>query len=122
MSIRHFEAQLLDPQAQRPSHLNHFTVTFRFQILTTVQVHLALCLGPWFIALNLEYAYYHIPIILKYWHFLTMQVGETVLQFTVLSLGQNIVPLVFKNMMKPMTLAISYLDIKILMYLNDRLV
>lgn len=58
----------------------------------------------------------------KYWLFVAVQVGETVLQSPVFPFGLNIVPQVFTKMLKPVGRALFHLGIKILMHLNDWLI
>lgn len=74
------------------SHPNCIIELFQFQIVIITQVHLPVRLGAWFFTLELENAYWHIPINQRYRHFLVVEVGDTVLQFTILPFSLNIMP------------------------------
>lgn len=76
------------------SHLNRFADPIWFQMLI-----LALHPGTWFMALDLENAYWHITTAPRCHCFLAIQLGPTVLQFTEFPFHLNITPQVFTRMM-----------------------
>lgn len=77
------------------SHLNHFIAPYWFHMLTVAQVHLCCHLGAWFMTLNLEKAHWCVPITPRYRCFLSIQVRETFLSFSV-----TLAPWVFTKVIK----------------------
>ena len=61
------------------SRLNKFIKAHSFRMLTVRQVRLALKLGWWIASIDLQDAYWHVPIALRYRKFLAVQLGQTVL-------------------------------------------
>lgn len=57
------------------SRLKLFICACKFKMLTVQHVHLALCYWTWFMAVDLERAYWHVPIHPQFRRFLAVQVG-----------------------------------------------
>lgn len=96
-------------------------------MLTIAYVHLVLCLGSWFVVLDLENSYStntfpNQSINPRYHPFLADQLGRTSLWFMVLPNDLNIAPWVFMKMMKPVMQALAHWGIKVLMYLDSWLI
>lgn len=85
------------------------------------QVHLALPLGSWFVALDLENEYWHIPIVPRFQLFLAAQLGSMILQSAILLFGLYTVRVLIK-MTKSITKTLSHLHAKILAYLDNWLI
>ena len=66
-------------------------------MLTLAQVLAALDLGDWMIALDLQDAHFHIPILKRHRRYLEFPVGQEHIQFTVLPFGITSAPLVFRG-------------------------
>lgn len=65
-------------------------------------VCLALCLGSWFMVLDLANVNWHVPFDPRYCHFVTVQLGKIILQFMVLLFDLNTAPCIFIKMTKPL--------------------
>lgn len=83
-----------------PQHMNCFVLTQRFRMLTVSLVQLALRRVSWFTAVDLESAYWQIPIHPRFCMFLAVQVGHDTFQFKVLTFSLNIAPRVLMKLMK----------------------
>lgn len=101
------------------SRLNQLISPYRFWMLIVTQVHLALSPGVWLTTLDLENAYWHIPIAKRFRKFLAVQVLYQTLQFTVLLFGLNLAPRVFTKMMLRVSTELSRRYVNSLMYLDD---
>ncbi|KAJ1153893.1 hypothetical protein NDU88_006651 [Pleurodeles waltl] len=80
-------------------NLNYFLKKEKFKMLTLAQVLSALYPEDWMVALELQEAYFHIPILPAHRRYLRFVVGHKHFQFTVLPFGLTSAPRVFTKVM-----------------------
>lgn len=65
---------------------------------------------------------WHIPIVPRFCLFLAVQLGRTIVHFTVFPFSLNIAPKISTKMTKLVAQAHSHLDVEIILYLDDWLI
>ncbi|XP_075325338.1 uncharacterized protein LOC142383616 [Odontesthes bonariensis] len=103
-------------------NLNRFLKVLRFHMLTTAEVLRTVSRGEWFTSIDLEDAYFHVPVAPHHRQFLRFAFQGRHFQFRVLPFGLSLSPRVFTRCV---TAALSHLQsrgMKILPYLDDWLV
>ena len=68
-------------------------------MLTLAQVLSALDPGDWMVALDLQDAYFHIPVLQSHRHYLRFKVGQEHFPFAMFPLGLTSAPRVFTKVM-----------------------
>ena len=101
------------------SALNKFLKPLHFKMVTVAQVRSALRKGDWLASLDLQDAYWHVPINRRFRRFLAFQVGAETYQFTRLPFGLSLAPRVFTRLAKVVGARLAGLGIPTLMYLDD---
>ncbi|KAJ1198544.1 hypothetical protein NDU88_002383 [Pleurodeles waltl] len=99
--------------------LNYFLKKEKFKMLTLAQVLSALDPEDWMVVLNLQYAYFHIPILPAHSRYLRFVVGHEHFQFTVLPFGLTSDLRVFTKVMAVVAAHLRRLGVSILPYLDD---
>ncbi|XP_075325299.1 uncharacterized protein LOC142383412 [Odontesthes bonariensis] len=103
-------------------NLSRFLKVLRFHMLTTAEVLRTVSRGEWFTSIDLEDAYFHVPVAPHHRQFLRFAFQGRHFQFRVLPFGLSLSPRVFTRCV---TAALSHLQsrgMKILPYLDDWLV
>ena len=88
-------------------------------MLTLGQVQSALYTADWMVALDLQDAYFHIPVLQSHRCYLRFQVGLEHFQFSMLSFGLTSAPRVFSNVMVVVAAHLRRFGIPVFPYLND---
>ena len=88
-------------------------------MLTLAQVLAALDLGDWMVALDLQDAYFHIPILKRHQRYLQFTVGQEHFQFAFLPFGLTSAPWVFTKVMAVVAAYLHRLGIPVYPYLDD---
>ena len=101
------------------SRLNRFIMCCHFRMLSVAQVRLALRPGAWMVSLDLESAYWHVPVHPRFRRYLAVRVDDLVLQSTVMPFGLNIAPRVFTKLTKVVASLLARHGVSSLMYLDD---
>ena len=104
------------------SSLNKFLKPQHFKMVTVAQVRATLSKGDWLASLDLQDAYWHVPIHARYRRFLAFQVGSETFQFTRLPFGLSLAPRVFTKLSKVVSTVLAKMGVTTLMYLDDWLV
>ncbi|KAJ1198715.1 hypothetical protein NDU88_002554 [Pleurodeles waltl] len=99
--------------------VNLFLKKEKFKMLTLVQVLSALDQGDWMVALDLQDAYFHIPILPSHRRYLRFKVGHEHFQFTVLPFGLTSAPRVFTKVMAVVAAHLRRSGISVFPYLDD---
>ncbi|KAJ1202912.1 hypothetical protein NDU88_006707 [Pleurodeles waltl] len=99
--------------------VNLFLKKEKFKMLTLAQVLSALDQGDWMVALDLQDAYFHIPILPSHRHYLRFKVGHEHFQFTVLPFGLTSAPRVFTKVMAVVAAHLHRSGISVFPYLDD---
>ena len=101
------------------SYLNKFIPCHRFKMLTISHVRSSLLPQAWFTSLDLQSAYWHVPIHRRFRPYLAFQANEDVFQFRVLPFGLNIAPRVFTKLTRVVAARLVDEGVNVLMYLDD---
>ena len=88
-------------------------------MLTLAQVLSALDPGDWMVALDLQYAYIHIPILQAHRHYMVFTVGQEHFQFAVLLFGLISAPRVFTNVILVVAAHLRRSGVPVFPYLSD---
>ncbi|XP_078497067.1 uncharacterized protein LOC144753171 [Lissotriton helveticus] len=88
-------------------------------MLTLAQVLAALNPGDWMVALDLQDAYFHIPVLPAHRRYLRFMVGHEHFQFTVLPFGLTSAPRVFTKVMAVVAAHLRRLGVSVFPYLDD---
>ena len=88
-------------------------------MLSVSQVRLALRPGDWLVSLDLESAYWHVPVHPRFGRFLAVQVGARVLQFSVMPFGLYIAPWVFPKLPRGVAAGLTRAGVASLMFLDN---
>ncbi|KAJ1209615.1 hypothetical protein NDU88_004989 [Pleurodeles waltl] len=102
--------------------LNWFLKREKFQMLTLAQVLLALNKGDWMVSVDLQDAYFHIPILKSHRKYLRFVVGSQHYQFAVLPFGLTSAPRVFTKVMSVVAAHLRRKGIPVFSYLDDWLI
>ncbi|KAJ1208810.1 hypothetical protein NDU88_004193 [Pleurodeles waltl] len=99
--------------------LNYFLKKEKFKMITLAQVLSALDPGDWMVALDLQDAYFYIPILHAHRLYLRFVVGHEHFQFTVLPFGLTSAPQVFTKVMAVVAAHLCRLGVSVIPYLDD---
>ncbi|KAJ1109751.1 hypothetical protein NDU88_007110 [Pleurodeles waltl] len=99
--------------------LNWFLKQEKFKMLTLAQVLLALNDGDWMVSVDLQDAYFHIPILKSHRKYLRFVVGSQHYQFAVLPFGLTSAPQVFTKVMSVVAAELRRKGIAVFPYLDD---
>ncbi|KAJ1180645.1 hypothetical protein NDU88_005865 [Pleurodeles waltl] len=102
--------------------LNWFLNQEKFKMLTLAQVLLALNKEDWMVSVDLQDAYFHIPILKSHRKYLRFVVGSQHYQFAVLPFGITSAPRVFTKVMSVVTAELRRKGIAVFPYLDDWLI
>ena len=104
------------------SNLNHHFPPYRFK-MTTISTVKETLRPHWYLAsLDLEDAYWHVPIRRAFRPYQAFSSGRQIYQFRVLPFGRNIAPRVFTKILRPVHACLASKGVNILLYLGDGLV
>lgn len=101
------------------SALNKFLTPLRFKMVSVAQVRSVLREGVWLASLDLQDAYWHVPIHPRFRRFLAFQVGRETYQFTRLPFGLSLAPRVFTKLVRVVGARLTAAGVSTLMYLDD---
>lgn len=104
------------------SALNKFLKPLRFKMVSVAQVRSVLREGVWLASLDLQDAYWHVPIHPRYRRYLAFQVGRDTYQFTRLPFGLSLAPRVFTKLVRVVGARLAEAGVSTLMYLDDWLI
>ncbi|XP_076052207.1 uncharacterized protein LOC143031779 [Oratosquilla oratoria] len=104
------------------SALNKFLKPQHFKMVTVAQVRATLSKEDWLASLDLQDAYWHVPIHTRFRRFLAFQVGTETYQFTRLPFGLSLAPRIFTKLSKIVTSVLADQGVATLVYLDDWLV
>ena len=99
--------------------LNMFLKVLPFKMLNTQQILTSVERGEWFTSLELQDAYFHVPIHRDHRPFLRFAFEGQVYQFKVLPFGLSLSPRVFTRMVAAALSPLQSLGLKILPYLGS---
>ncbi|KAJ1131499.1 hypothetical protein NDU88_009835 [Pleurodeles waltl] len=102
--------------------LNWFLKQEKFKMLTLAQVLLALNKEDWMVSVDLQDAYFHIPILKSHRKYLQFMVGSQHYQFAVLPFGLTSAPRVFTKVMSVVAAELRRKGIAVFPYLDDWLI
>ncbi|KAJ1116790.1 hypothetical protein NDU88_004996 [Pleurodeles waltl] len=102
--------------------LNWFLKQEKFKMLTLAQVLLALNKEDWMVSVDLQDAYFHIPILKSHRKYLRFVVGSQHYQFAVLPFGLTSAPRVFTKVMSVVAAELRRKGIAVFPYLDDWLI
>ncbi|KAJ1085596.1 hypothetical protein NDU88_005726 [Pleurodeles waltl] len=102
--------------------LNWFLKQEKFKMLTLAQVLLALNKEDWMVSVDLQDAYFHIPILKSHRKYLRFVVGSQHYQFAVLPFGLTSAPRVFTKVMSVVAAELKRKGIAVFPYLDDWLI
>jgi len=102
--------------------LNKLIINHHFQMESARSIQLALTQGEWCCRLDLQDAYFHIPINQNYKKYLRFSVNKQTYQFKALPFGLIVAPKVFTAVMKEVVTLLRKKGIMIHMYLDDWLI
>ena len=102
--------------------LNRFLKIMPFHMLTTADVLQSVTHGEWFTSVDLQDAYFHVPIAPQHRQFLRFAYQGRRWQFRVLPFGLSLSPRVFTRCMAAALAPLQAQGIKILPYLDDWLI
>ncbi|XP_075336649.1 uncharacterized protein LOC142397191 [Odontesthes bonariensis] len=103
-------------------NLNRFLRVLRFHMLTTAEVLRTVSRGEWFTSIDLEDAYFHVPVAPHHRQFLRFAFQGRHFQFRVLPFGLSLSPRVFTRCVTAALSRLQSRGMKILPYLDDWLV
>ena len=101
------------------SRLNEFIVLPRFQLLQLKDVLSMIRPGDWMASIDLEKAYWHVPMAPEARRFLQFRVGDCGFCFNVLPFGLSTAPYWFTRILKPLVASLCAEGIKLAVYLDD---
>ncbi|KAJ1209891.1 hypothetical protein NDU88_005263 [Pleurodeles waltl] len=107
------------PVVGRGCYSRYFLIPKKDKMLTLAQVLCALDPGDWMVALDLQDAYFHIPILPAHRCYLRFVVGHYHFQFTVLPVGRTSAPRVFTKVMAVVAAHLCRLGVSVFPYLDD---
>ncbi|KAJ1095605.1 hypothetical protein NDU88_000764 [Pleurodeles waltl] len=102
--------------------LNWFLKQEKFKMLTLAQVLWALNKEDWMVSVDLQDAYFHIPILKSHRKYLRFMVGSPHYQFAVLPFGLTSAPRVFTKVMSVVAAELRRKGIAVFPYLDDWLI
>ncbi|XP_068583377.1 LOW QUALITY PROTEIN: uncharacterized protein [Cebidichthys violaceus] len=102
--------------------LNKFLKVLPFHMLSTADVLRAVSRGEWFTSVDLKDAYFHVPIVPHHRQFLRFAFQGRHFQFRVLPFGLSLSPRVFTRCVAAALSPLQSQGMKILPYLDDRLI
>ncbi|KAJ1110108.1 hypothetical protein NDU88_007463 [Pleurodeles waltl] len=102
--------------------LNWFLKQEKFKMLTLSQVLLALNEGDWMVYVDLQDAYFHIPVLKSHRKYLRFLVGSQHYQVAVLPFGLTSAPVVFTKVMAVVAAELRRRGIAVFPYLDDWLI
>ncbi|KAJ1098777.1 hypothetical protein NDU88_003884 [Pleurodeles waltl] len=102
--------------------LNWFLKQEKFKMLTLAKVLLALNKGDWMVSVDLQDAYFHIPILKSHKKYLRFVVVSQHYQFAVLPFDLTSAPRVFTKVMSVVAAELRKRGIAVLPYLDDWLI
>ncbi|XP_076030869.1 uncharacterized protein LOC143019053 [Oratosquilla oratoria] len=91
-------------------------------MVSVAQVRSVLREGDWLASLDLQDAYWHVPIHPRFRRFLAFQVGRETYQFTRLPFGLSLAPRVFTKLARVVGARLAEAGVSTLMYLDDWLI
>ena len=101
------------------SSLNTFILRTKFRMETSASVMSAIREGDWMLSLDLQDAYFQVPVHPTSRKFLRFVWEDQPLQFTVLCFGLSTAPQVFTRVMAPISAILHQRGIRLLRYLDD---
>ena len=104
------------------SHLNKFLIVHTFRMETPESIRASLGQGEWVTSVDLQDAYFHIPIHPQSQKYLRFAHRGQVYQFVALPFGLATAPSVFTQLAKEVKLMALSRDIRIHVYLDDWLI
>ena len=104
------------------SHLNHFLDIRTFKMETPESIRASLQIGEWVTSIDLQDAYFHIPIHCLYQKYLRFTHKGRVYQFRALPFGLATAPLIFTMVAKEVKLMALARGIRLHAYLDDWLI
>lgn len=102
--------------------LNWYLKQEKFKMLTLAQVLLALQEEDWMVSIDLQDAYFHIPILKSHRKYLRFMVGSQHYQFAVLPVGLTTALRVFTKVMAVVAAHLRRSGIPVVPYLDDWLI
>ncbi|KAJ1135528.1 hypothetical protein NDU88_001967 [Pleurodeles waltl] len=102
--------------------LNLFLKQEKFKMLTLAQVLLMLNEGDWMVSVDLQDAYFHVPIVKSHRKYLRFVVGSQHYQFAVLPFGLTSAPRVFTKVMAVVAAHLRKREVAVFPYLDDWLI
>ncbi len=102
--------------------LNHALMKRSFRMITLKQILSQICLGDWFMSLDLKDAYFHIQIAPHHRRFLRFVFEGAAYQYKVLPFGLSLAPRTFTRCMDVALSPLRQMGIRILNYLDDWLI
>ena len=102
--------------------LNRFVRLSRFRMETSASVLQSLRPGDWMVSLDLQDAYFPVPVHPNSRRFLRFCVGAEVFNFKALCFGLSLAPQVFTRVMAPVSSIMHRYGFRILRYLDDWLI
>ncbi|MGL5405231.1 MAG: reverse transcriptase domain-containing protein, partial [Propionibacteriaceae bacterium] len=104
------------------SALNFFVEKKKFTMETPSSVLAALRPGDWMVSLDLQDAYFHVPIHPSSRKFLRFMMGGKIFQFRALCFGLSTAPQVFTGILRNVAQWLHLKGVRISMYLDDWLI
>ena len=104
------------------SHLNTFLDVQKFKMETPESIRSSLCQGEWVTSIDLQDAYFHVPIHPLHYKYLRFAHRGKVYQFVALPFGLATAPSVFTLLAKEVKLMALNRGIRVHMYLDDWLI
>ena len=104
------------------SRLNKFVKKTKFSMETAQTVQRAIRRGDWMISLDMEDAYFHIPIHQQSRKYLRFSFNGQVFQFKAMCFGLSTAPQVFTRVLAPLAKIVHLAGFRIILYLDDWLV
>ena len=104
------------------SRLNDYVVKTKFSMETTQSVLDSIQQGDWMVSMDMQDAYFHIPIHPSSRKFLRFTFNQRTYQFRALCFGLTTAPQVFTRVLAPLAKIVHLAGYQILLYLDDWLV
>ena len=104
------------------SRLNRLVVRETFQMISLLDVFSSIRPSDWMATLDIESAYWHVPVQPQFRKFFQFRFRERGFQFRVMPFGLTTAPWLFNRIMTPIVTGLGRSGIRVMAYLDDFLV
>ena len=94
----------------------------KFKMTTLASIRQCLSPGAWFASVNLEEAYYHVPVHRSFRRYLVFRIGTDTYRFRAMPFGLGVAPRIFTKLVNVLISQLRAAGVYVIAYLDDWLI